>query len=101
MNLIAENMYVRVDGEGWEQLIISGIMEVNINDYTIIKEYGFNNQGPIRHWRKTTKVWKLMVTWKYRISLCYNLKGLKESNPVEVTECDIAKCIVGESALAW
>ena len=42
-----------------------------------------------------------MVTWKYSISVWYNLKGLKESNPFEVTECDIAKCIVGEPAFSW
>ena len=85
VNLIAENMYVRVNGEGWEHLRMSGIMEDNRNDYTVRKEYGFINQGPIKNWRKTTKVWKLLVTWKYRISAWYNLNGLKESNTVEVT----------------
>ena len=94
-------MYVRVDGEGWEHLRMSGIVEDYRNDYTVRKEDGFINQGPIKNWRKTTKVWKLLVTWKYRISTWYNLKGLKESNPVEVTECGIAKCIVGEPYFAW
>ena len=54
-----------------------------------------------RHARKTTKGWKLCVTWKYGTSTWERLAKLKELNPIEVAEYTKAQGIDRLLAFAW
>ena len=51
--------------------------------------------------RKTTKAWKLLITWKDQSKTWIPLKDLKESNPVEVAEFAKARFIEDEPAFCW
>ncbi|KAI2490433.1 Reverse transcriptase (RNA-dependent DNA polymerase) [Fragilaria crotonensis] len=51
--------------------------------------------------RRTTKGWKLLISWKDGTSSWVPLKDIKESNPVEVAEYALANKILEEPAFAW
>jgi hypothetical protein len=51
--------------------------------------------------RKSTKGWQLCIQWKDGSTSWERLADLKESNPIEVAECSVARGINVESAFAW
>ena len=51
--------------------------------------------------RKSTKGWKLCVTWKDGTTSWERLADVKESNPVQVAEYAVSRGLVDEPAFAW
>ena len=83
-NIIAENMFVQVDDEGIEHLLMKEIVD-HKKDHTAIpisegKSHSYNqNKSP----KITTRGWKLLVEWRDGQTSWIDLKDLKESNPIE------------------
>ena len=48
-----------------------------------------------------TKGWQLCVKWNDEPTLSVPLKGLKETNPIKVTEYTVNLGLVAEPAFAW
>ena len=64
-NVIAENMYSQVDGEGRHYNIMLEISEHKRDDSAIDKADGFtNNRSGTAISNKTTHGWSLQVDWK-------------------------------------
>ena len=61
-------MYVQVDDEGPECLMMSEIVEHQSDAFAVRKEYGSTTQVINEHRCKTTKRWQILVAWKDGIS---------------------------------
>ena len=101
-NIIAENLYAQVDDEGNSYSIFSEIIDHKKNGSAVTMDdaYVATKNGVLRR-RRTTKGWKLLVSWKDGSSSWVSLKDLKESNPVQVAEYAVANKILEEPAFAW
>ena len=101
-NLIAENLYSQVDDEGNSYSIMSEIIDHKSDRSAVSKDDGFETtKNGLKRRRRTTKGWKLLVSWKDGSSNWIPLKDLKESNPVEVAEYALVNKILEEPAFAW
>ncbi len=101
-NTIAECMYAQVDEEGKEFLLLKEIIDHRSDGSAVRLDDGFliTKQGR-RMPRRTTKGWKLLVTWKDGTTTWVPLKDLRESHPVQVAEYAVANKIAEEPAFAW
>ena len=101
-NAIAESLYSQVDPEGNEFLLMDKIID-HIKDSSALHPDNMyvEKQGSNRHYRRTTKGWKLLIQWKDGTSSWEPLKDLKESNPVQVAEYAVANKLAGEPAFVW
>ena len=101
-NIIAENLYSQVDEEGNSYAIMSEIIDHQSDGSAVTKDDGMETtkDGLLRP-RRTTKGWKLLVSWKGGTSSWVPLKDLKESHPVQVAEYALANKILEEPAFAW
>jgi hypothetical protein len=101
-NIIAENLYSQVDGDGYSYVLMSEIIDHKKDGTAVSKDDGFETtkDGQQRP-RRTTQGWKLLVTWKDGSSSWEPLKDLKESHPVQVAEYALTNKIVEEPAFAW
>ncbi|KAI2494242.1 Reverse transcriptase (RNA-dependent DNA polymerase) [Fragilaria crotonensis] len=101
-NIIAENLYAQVDDEGKSYSILSEIVDHKRDGSAVSRDDAFETTrtGTLRR-RRTTKGWKLLVSWKDGSTSWVPLKDIKESNPVEVAEYAVANKILEEPAFAW
>jgi hypothetical protein len=76
-NVIAESLYSQVDDEGRQYFMLKEIINHKRTDEAISDDQIFqvSNNGNI-HRRKTTKGWKLCVTWVDGFTSCEVLAGL-------------------------
>ena len=81
---------------------MSEIIDHKSNGTAVSKDDGFEvtNQGHRRP-RRTTRGWKLLVSWKDGSTTWVPLKDLKESHPVQVAEYALVNKILEEPAFAW
>ena len=101
-NTIAENLYSQVDNQGNTFLILSEIIDHKSDATALTKVNGFLMSSNGRKYpKRSTRGWKLLVSWKDGTSTWIPLKDLKESNPVEVAEYAVANKIADEPAFAW
>ena len=101
-NLIMENLYAQVDGEGKQFSILKGIVDAKADETAVKKAHGWITMpNQLRRRKVTTRGWKLKVQWEDGTESWVPLKILKESNPVETAEFAIAKGIEKEPAFAW
>ena len=72
------------------------------NPVAIAKVDGFikSSSGNL-NWNRTTRGWKLLLEWKYRSVDWVQLKDLKQSNQVDLTEYAVVKEISDEPAFNW
>jgi hypothetical protein len=101
-NVIAENMFAQVDGEGRQYLLMKEITDHRRNESAVRADDGFiitrnGNKVP----KKTTVGWELMVTWKDGSSDWIKLKDIKDSYPVQVAEYAVTNNIAHEPAFNW
>jgi Reverse transcriptase (RNA-dependent DNA polymerase) len=101
-NVIAENMFAQVDGEGRQYLLMEEITDHRRNELAVKADDGFvitrnGNKVP----KKTTTGWELMVTWKDGSSDWIKLKDIKDSYPVQVAEYAVTNRIAHEPAFNW
>jgi len=101
-NAIAENMYTQCDTEGNQYLLLDEIVDWQRDDSAIKSEdkYVYSRNGN-RHYRKTTRGWKLCAKWRDGTTSWERLADLKESYPIEVAEFAVAHDIHDEAAFAW
>jgi hypothetical protein len=101
-SLIAENLYSQVDEEGNSHSIMSEIIDHEFDGTAVRKDdrTKVTRDGTTRP-RRTTRGWKLLVSWKGGTSSWIPLKGLKESHPVQVAEYALANKILEEPAFNW
>ena len=101
-NTIAENLYSQVDEEGNSFAIMSEIVDHKKDGTAVAKDDGLEvtRDGTHRP-KRTTRGWKMLVTWKDGSSTWVPLKDLKESHPVQVAEYALANKIMEEPAFAW
>ena len=101
-NMIAESMYSQVDGDGHSFTLMSEITDHKSDGTAVSKDDGIEvtNSGQ-RRLRRTTRGWKLLVSWKDGSTSWVPLKDLKESHPVQVAEYALVNKILEEPAFAW
>ena len=87
-NVIAENIYSQVDTDGRSYVMLDTIIDFKKDETAVPKseQYIITKSGQ-KHMRKTTTGWKLLVLWKNGTEQWMPLSVLKESNPVDVTDC--------------
>ena len=100
-NVIAENLYSSVDGEGNRHVMMDSIVDHKKTDQALLKDDAFIEFKGKRVRRMTTKGWKLCIQWKDGSTSWELLKDLKESYPVQVAEYAVKNCIDSEPAFAW
>ncbi len=102
-NVIAESIYSQVDAEGREYALLREIVDHKSDGSAVLPaDMWISGTGSRnRHMRRTTKGWKLCVTWKDGTTSWEPLCNLKESNPVEVAEYAKANKIHEAPAFAW
>ena len=102
VNVIVENLFAQCDTEGHQFMVLDEIVNHKKDNSVIPISEGFTvscNGNQIS--KKTTRGWKLMVTWKDGSSNWVDLKDLKDSNPVELAEYTVANRIQEEPAFKW
>jgi hypothetical protein len=79
VNMIAENLYSQVDLEGNSYLIMSKIADHKSDGLAIKKDDGMEVTSDGReHPKRTTKGWKLLVSWKDGTASWVPLKDLRK-----------------------
>ena len=102
-NIIAENMILQVDEDGFSSPLMEGIVDYEKDPSVAIDsndKYLVTKRGQKRL-RKSTQGWKLLVAWKDKSESWIPLRVMKELHPVEVAEFVRAKGIDQEVAFAW
>ena len=101
-NLIAENIIMQVNADGYHCKLLGGIQDhskdkraVEKKDRRILSKLGR------RSMQQTTIVWKFRVKWKNVIVTWKSLRDFKESNPIEVDEYVTADGIQDKPVFAW
>jgi hypothetical protein len=102
-NMIAENIFAKVDSDGNEHVIFDEIIDHKKDNsaVTIENMYLPSGDGSNPKLRRTTIGWKLCVQWKDGTTSWIPLKELKESNPVETAEYAVANKLDQEPAFVW
>jgi hypothetical protein len=101
-NTIAESMYSQVDGDGHSFLLMSEITDHKSDGTAVSKDDGYEvTPTGQRRPRRTTRGWKLLVSWKDGSTSWVALKDLKESHPVQVSEYALVNKLLSEPAFAW
>ena len=101
-NIIAENVLVNCDSEGFYSSQMSCIVDHKCDGSAVPMEQKYikSKNGQMKL-RPTTVGWSFNIKWKDGTSDWVPLKILKESNPVDIAEYAVARGIDGEPAFAW
>jgi hypothetical protein len=101
-NVIAENMFAQVDGEGRRLMLLKEIIDHRSTKEAINKSDAYITMSNGRKSRRqTTKGWELLIRWKDGNETWTTLKDMKEAYPVETAEYAILSRINEEPAFAW
>ena len=86
-NLIAENILMQVDADGYHRQSMEGILYHSSDNIAVDKKNKWIvSKCGRRSMRQTTFGWKFRVKWKDGTTTWISLKDLKESNPIEVAK---------------
>ena len=92
----------QVDSEGHCYQDITEVTDHKKDDSSIAKVDGFiKSRSGNLHWKRTTRGWKVLVEWKDGSVDWVPLKGLKQSNPVDLAEYAMANDISDKPAFNW
>ena len=98
-NVIAQNLLSQIDSEGFSNTVFDSIIDYAKDETALTKKNRFIvTKHSRRKLRKSTVGWKLLVKWKDGSKSWVPLKGIKESNPVDVAEFSKAREIDDEPA---
>ena len=101
-NVIAENMYSQVDGDGHQAQIMDSLVDYRKDNTAIDKaDMYIHTKSGQRRLRNTTAGWNILVLWKNGEEEWMPLKLLKEHLPVELAEFAVARGIEDEPAFKW
>jgi hypothetical protein len=102
-NVIAENMLMQVDSDGYSTTILKAIIDYCKDKAVAVPKadkYVYTSSGQKRL-RKTTVGWLLLIQWADKSEAWVQLKDLKESHPCEAAKFAKAQGIVDKPAFAW
>ena len=88
-NIIAENMMSQVYSESHHHQVLTEVTDHKKDDIVNVDSFIKSSSGNI-HRKRTTRGWKILVEWKDSSVDWVPLKDLKQSNPVELAEYDVA-----------
>jgi hypothetical protein len=101
-NIIAENMFAQVDGDGNTSPVFSGILSFTKDSSAVSKsDRFFITKTGRRHAKKTTDGFTFEVLYRDGTIEMVPLSKLKESNPIEVAEFAVSQNIQDEPAFDW
>jgi len=92
-NDIAEGIYSQANQEGHSYLMLSEIIDHEV-DSNAIRDTGGNKTC-------TTKGWHLIVAWKDGTTLSVPLREMKNSYPLETADYAVSNKLEKEPAFAW
>jgi hypothetical protein len=99
-NFIAEHIYSQVDDEGCCYLFMDEIGDHQKDRLAVApNNLYYTNKHGVKQICQTS--WQLLLQWKDGSTSWIPLKDLKESNPVDISEYDVASKLVHEPAFAW
>ena len=85
-NISADNMYSKVDSEGFSHSFLSGILD--FAKYTTAVQKGYQyiiTKSGQRRMQKSTVEWKLLIACKYGSEQGITLSVMKSFNPIELS----------------
>jgi len=100
-NIIAQNIYSKVDPEGNRYRLLEEIINHHKDESATPIGDKWIKHGSNKTLRKNTIGWKLQVKWKDGSTSWEPLHNLKQSNPIEVAEYAEANKLGDEVAFAW
>jgi len=100
-NIIAENIYSKVDPEGNRYRLLDEIVDHHKDQAATPIDDKWITHGANKTLRRITLGWKLLVKWKDGSTSWEDLQNLKASNPIEVAQYAVANKISEEVAFAW
>ena len=101
-NLIAQNLWDRVDHEGYQHMIMKAIVDHRSDEKAVKKENAYvRDKNNHLQKKKTTIGWHLCVEWRDGTTSWKPLRILKESSPIEVAEYAVRNGIDDEPAFSW
>ena len=101
-NVIAQNLWDKVDDDGYNYNRLYEIIGHRKNDDAIALADGFyETKTGVKRRVITTKGWDFNVSWESGETSYIALKDIKEHNPVEIAEYVIANKLDKEPAFAW
>ena len=96
-NIIAKNILSNFDSEYRQYQLLTEVNYHNIYDIAIAKVDGFikSSNGKL-HRKRKTRLYRILVGWRYVSVYWITIKDLKQSNPVELSEYSVVNEISGE-----
>ncbi len=100
--MIASNIFMESDADGFSSSLLYHIVDHKCSEEaTTMADKYFVTKTGTKQMHQTTVGWKFLVEWANGSRQWIELKILKESNPIQVTEYTMA-CNIGEdAAFAW
>ena len=100
-NVIVDNMFAQVDGEGNRHVLFQDIFDHRYNG-TEVKEQGalITTHSEMKRRRETTKGFEFLAQSKYGSTKWVTLKDMKNSYPVQMAEYVVQRRITGDPAFS-
>ena len=101
-NLIAENLFARVDEEVNRSVLYEDILDVGTDGTQVLQQDAFVTTSSITQLRVTIKkVWEVNLKWKDGSTTWNKLNDIKDSYPVQLLEYAAENRISEEPAFSW
>ena len=101
-NVIAQNMFDQLDGEGNRYVLLQNIFSHRYKGTEVKEQDMFiTTRTEKKRHRDTTKGVEVLVQWKYGSTTWVTLKDMKNSYPVQMVEYVVQRRIAGDPAFAW
>ena len=94
VNIIIENIIFQVDDRGWYTRILEEMLSFRCDPGVVVPkgEQAYKNVNGIQCPVITKNCWDVQVKWIDQSTGWVCLHMIKESNPIEVAEHDMAHC---------
>ena len=101
-NIIAENLFAQVDGEGNRHTLFNEIVGHRTNGKELKQQDAFIlSKSGVKRRKESTVGWEILTKWKDGSTTWVALKDFKESYPVQLAEYAVSARIAEEPAFAW
>ena len=78
-NLIAENLFAKVNQEEKSQKLINMIIDVRKTDKAVKDKHAFDiSSNGTKQQKVTTQVWEVFIQWRYRKTTWNTIKDVKD-----------------------
>ena len=101
-NVVAENLFAKIDDEGKEFLLFKEIVGHRKDGDAVPRDEGFIlGQNGNKHPKRTTKGWQIAVELMDGSQVWMPLKDVKDGYPIDLAEYAVAQGIENEPAFHW